>query len=489
MSYTTENKDTFTEAVDKNLSLHTGDTGETWAAALAEFFCDAARGVAELRSYAGTNRFAFQATGGEQFEVGDEVFCDLFRSTGHSGANNTMGFYCMVGPGGLAPTDYYMFRLQFTATVQVECFRFSSGGNQTEVLVPGVPIAQETWIRLGATIVSADEYDLWWEPWGGGTRFAIGTWSPTPDTQYDYLESASHTKLGINANATTFVTGAPPAWNNLTHQRPVAAPTNPPITNRLTYQRVLNIARQRSRDFVGLIIDDNQIMDELNAITLELLQEGSDADVSAFQQTMNWATDVAPSLMPVPTDLRALGNILVPGWVQTIFAVEGLRSNGSKIEIGVQRKESETRDRIPDQDEGFGFYTALLDQRLRKPRAWRVWDGSNSVWRLYKDLTSEGGEQTWQDIIDVNIVVSGIRIAMTERPDLNDEIPLPFRALRPLAEAYALILGGRPNKNLGWMRDQRVVKQQSFDSFREYINQSDMSRDEPFDPEIGLDWQ
>jgi len=489
MTVETKGEDTFTEAIDTDIQTHLADTGEAWDATVDQFFCDAMRGVLEMRSRSNGGRLTVQDTRGTQFKIGDELSCDLYRATGHSGGGNRIGFLCQCEDLGVASVDFYKFSFDFTGgdDAQVYCYRQYSGGNQNATLITVVVIPQDSWIKLGVTIVSAHEYDVWWEPLGGGTRFVIGTWSPAVDANYDFLKSVDHLWMGVIVENTVSTTGPYPAFDNLTHDALVGVDA-PTLSNALTYQRVLNVTRMRSGDFGGLVIDDMQIIDELNAITLELMQEGTDADVSSFQQIFNWATHVAPLLTPVPADLREVDNILVPGWVQTVFAIEGIRSNGSKIEIGIQRKESEVRDRIPDHDEGFGFYAALLDSSLRKPRAWRVWDGDNSVWRLYKDLTSEGGKQTWEDIVDVNLVVSGVPLAMTKRPDLNDTIPLPFRALRPLAEAYAIILGGRTNKSVGWMRDQRLVKQKAFDDFREFINQSDMSRDEPFDPEIGLDW-
>ena len=424
-----------------------------------------------------------------------EHYVDAWRPAVLSGGGRSrMGLYIKAGAGAVGVSEG---RVQFGWADTYDADRnnylnmdfraFNDDGTvlRAEVDIP-VAWPLNTGLRFGVTVIQGAESiaELYWvEPYRGGLREVIYAADGSQRIAYGRTGFYMYQDIGDDDSTGFFLNAVTETVSGLT-------PTNlPVIYNQLTYQRVVNVARNRSRDFSRLVLDNMQVMDELNAITLELVQEGSDADVSAFQETMDWANNVAPSLAPVPTDLTEVNHILVPGWVQTIFAVEGVRSNGAKIEIAVQRKESETRDRIPDQDEGFGFYTALLDERLRKPRAWRVWDPEYSVWRLYKDLTSAGGEQTWQDIVDANLVVSGVRIAMTERPDLTDTIPLPFRALRPLAEAYAIILGGQTNKSVGWMRDQRAVKQKAFDDFREFINQSDMSRDEPFDPEIGVDWQ
>lgn len=486
MDYLTLNNDRFTEAIDTPLEDHTADTGEGWTATAPQFQCNAARGAVELVSKFGTARRAMQASGGQRFLVGHQVFSEIYRAAGHAGANHTIGFYCMLDDSAPFPVEYYYFQVEFQASIGIKCHRAYSGGSQFEtILTAPIPsFDQSTWLRIGMTIVSAHEYDVWWEPRGGGTRFAIGTWSPIVDANYDFLNSAAHQRLGIIANATNFTTENP-AWDNLTHQKPDVEPT-PVISGRLSYQRVMNVARNRSRDFQGLVIDDNVVMDELNALTLELIQEGTDADHTAFQQVLNWSTDVLPSLgiLPAPADLTEIDNIWLPYWVNTIFTVEGIQSSGKKIEIIVRRKESENRDRVPGQDEG--YYGGLLETEGRKPLAFKVWDPTESVWKLFKDLTTDSQVDAWADITDVNIVVAGVYLPMSERADMTDPIPVPFRALRPLAEAYALILGGRVNKSAGWMREQRLVKDRAWEAFREFVNQMDMASYDSIDPEVGM---
>ena len=262
----------------------------------------------------------------------------------------------------------------------------------------------------------------------------------------------------------------------------------PVISSRITYQRILNLARTRAPEFVGLVIDDQQIMDELNGLTLELIQEGSDADHSTFQEVVNWLTDVFPSLPvedPPLTDLRDFDSILVPSWVNTVYAIEGIQLNGDKkVRIDVDTKESQIRDR-PFEDESILY--GHLDGRSVRPRALKVWDSAEAVWRYYKNTDNTSpSSNSWTNIYDANLVVSGVRLPMSTRADLTDAIPVPFRALKPLTEAYALILGGRAGKDVGWVNNQRVVVETQFEKFREWINVQDMSTDEPFDPEIGM---
>lgn len=488
MAYVTLNNDRFTEAADTPLEDHTADTGERWAATALHFQCKAARGAVELLSKSGTNRLGMQSSGGKPFKVGHEVFSDVYRAVGHSGANHAIGFYCMSDGIVPFPVEYYYFLVEFQASIGIQCNRAYASGNQSATIttVPIPSFDQGTWLRIGMTIVSAHEYEVWWEPRGGGTRFAIGTWSPSVNANYDFLNSAAHQRLGILANATNFTTGALPAWDNLTHQEPISVVPTPVISGRLSYQRVMNVARNRSRDFDRLVIDDNVVMDELNALTLELIQEGTDADHTAFQQVIAWSTDVLPSLgiLPAPADLTEIDNIWLPYWVNTIFTLEGIRSNGKKIEIIVLRKESEIRDREPGDDEG--YYGGLLETEGRKPQAFKIWDATESVWKLFKDLTTDSQVDAWADIVDANIVVAGVYLPMSERADMTDPIPVPFVALRPLAEAYALILGARVNKSAAWMREQRLVKDRAWDRFREFVNQMDMASFDSIDPEIGI---
>jgi hypothetical protein len=265
---------------------------------------------------------------------------------------------------------------------------------------------------------------------------------------------------------------------------PEAAPV---VTGQLTYQDIINLARTRASEFAAMVLDDQQVFKELNAMCLEMVQEGSDADHTTFQEVMNWATTVLPTIgtIPAPTDLRDVDHIEVPLWVNTIYAAEGVKANGKKIEIDIRKKESETRDRPVDEESV--IFSALRDPRTRKPRAFKVWDSARSIWKLFKDENlAVPGANPWTDIIDANLIVSGVRVQMFARGDLTNTLPLPYRALRPLAEAYAVTLGMRANKDRGWIQDQRAVTEAAMTQFREFINMMDMATDEPFDPEIGM---
>ncbi|MCP4901240.1 MAG: hypothetical protein GY906_30085 [bacterium] len=266
----------------------------------------------------------------------------------------------------------------------------------------------------------------------------------------------------------------------------VVAP--PVISTRITYQRILNLARGRAPEFIQLVIDDQQIMDELNNLTLELIQEGSDADHSAFQETVNWLTDIFPSLpvqVPAATNLLDFDDILLPSWVNSVYAMEGIKSDGHKVQILLDTKDEQIRNR-PIEDESV-IWDSLRDPRRRQPQAYKIWDPAESVWRFSKNTDYyTSGQSPWSDIVDANIVVSGVRLPMSERADLTDAIPVPFRALKPLTEAYALILGGRAGKDRGWMQDQDGRVEREYTKFREFINVMDMNSDVPFDPEIGF---
>ncbi|KKM21125.1 hypothetical protein LCGC14_1638560, partial [marine sediment metagenome] len=256
---------------------------------------------------------------------------------------------------------------------------------------------------------------------------------------------------------------------------------------QLTYQRIINLAVTRAQEFPELTLDDQQVVDEMDALALELVQEGSDADHTAFQQVVNWNADILPDLTedPAPTDLGDIAYIQVPRWVNSIYSLEGVKSDGSKIEINIFSKESEIRGRPVV---GLTIaYTSLGDPRTRKPQALKVWKASSALWELHKDESYfSPGASPWDDIVDANLIVSGVPVRIGSRANLTNTVPLPFRALRPMAESFAITLGSRANKDYRWMAHQRQVAEDAKTQFREFINMMDMATDEPFDPEIGM---
>lgn len=480
--------DSFARAAgSQDLSTWVSDTLQTWDALAGQYLVDGdiLGGVCRETTADNFYKTAVQDLGGVAHAAGDEVFVDFYHAIGHLGGTAFQAIRFQNAAGKDA-TSYFQLGIQYpdAITNQVVIWANAPGASYDSTIMGTIPgDLQGTRFRIGVKINAANDYLVWYGPADGGARTVLGRWNPTYNPLLDFLGDAAQGYLGVIVYGTSGITGQLPTFDNLTLQ--TLDPVMPPLTNLITYQRVLNIARNRSKDFQRVVVDDMQIVDELNQLTLELVQEATDADHSSMQEVVNWATDVKPYLNPEPADLTAADDIVLPAWVNTVFAVEGVRSTGTKVTINVERKESEIRDR----NDYEGIYTGLLDERLLRPRAWRVWDGTYGVWRLVKDVTSDGGVATWADLVDANIVVAGVRLAMTERPDLTDTIPVPFRGLVPLAEAYALILGSRVNKSVGWMRDQRIVKDKAWERFREYINQSNMSGDEAVDPEIGQGFQ
>ncbi|KKL25476.1 hypothetical protein LCGC14_2404920, partial [marine sediment metagenome] len=225
----------------------------------------------------------------------------------------------------------------------------------------------------------------------------------------------------------------------------------PVVPGQLTYQRIINLAVTRAPEFPELVLDDQQVVDEMDVLALELVQEGSDADHTAFQQVVNWNTDILPDLTedPAPTDLSEIDYIQLPRWINSIYSAEGVKSNGSKIEINIFSKESEIRDRPIA---GLTIaYRDLGDPRVRKPQALKVWNPSSALWELYKDESNVSpGASPWDDVVDANLVVSGVPVRIGSRANLTNTVPVPFRALRPMAESFAISLGMRANKDYRW---------------------------------------
>lgn len=256
----------------------------------------------------------------------------------------------------------------------------------------------------------------------------------------------------------------------------------PPLSQDLTYQRVINLARTRHPAFKDLILDDNQVVDELNAMAMAMISIASLADHSSFQQVVNWNTDVFPSLDQTggQVDLRDYTDIVLPGWVTGVYSIEAVKKNGSKVAVEIKRKESEIRDR--EQEADSIQILRSTDDPKRIPRGFKVWDDARRVFSIQKDET--GDSNPWQDVVDANFVVDGIRVAMVKRGDLTNAISMPFQALLPLVERYAVTLAGRAGLDLRWRESQRQVAELEMEKWREFIGEFDMMEDEPFDPEI-----
>lgn len=255
-----------------------------------------------------------------------------------------------------------------------------------------------------------------------------------------------------------------------------------PVGQGLTYQRVINLARSRHPKFDELILDDNQVVDELNALAMSMISIASLADHSAFQQVVNWNADVFPLLDQSggQVDLRDYSDIVLPGWVTGVYAIEAVRLDGSKIVVEVKRKESETRDRLQEEDSVVLLRTTTDPKRI--PRGFKVWNDALGVFTIQKDEV--GDVNPWQDVVDANFVVAGVRVAMKNRGDLTNNISMPFQALLPLVERYAVTLAGRAGLDLRWKLSQRAIAEEEMEKWREFIGEFDMMEDEPFDPEI-----
>lgn len=255
----------------------------------------------------------------------------------------------------------------------------------------------------------------------------------------------------------------------------------PSLAQDFTYQRVLNLARTRHPSFSKLTFDDNMVIDELNSMASTMLEEGSMADHSAFQHVVNWKADVFPSLdqSAGQKDLRDYADIILPGYVTGVYAIEAIRSDGTKIIVQTKRKESEIRDRLQEAD-------SLVVSRARDPKAvprgYKVWDPTLRVWKIQKD--EAGDSNPWQDVTDANTVVDGVPVPLVKRADLLNNIPLPYQALLPLVERYAVTLAGRAGLEVSWREQQREVAKEAMEKWREFIGDFDMLEDEPFDPEI-----
>lgn len=217
-------KDTYDASSRTDLSLWTADTGETYDVPADDIYVTPLRSSPTGAGVAETARATIQAHScvmegtGAVFYAGHEVYYDVYIATVIGHYHSYLSFFNT--DGGFPQTDYYALTYEVQETgPQVYAFLWrykngyssESGGNIT------FPVTFDTWVRIGLTIVSENEYTFWYEPGGGGSRTVAGTFTFTPAVQWDYVGNAAHVLMGFGFDDTNTTSGGLPAIDNLTH--------------------------------------------------------------------------------------------------------------------------------------------------------------------------------------------------------------------------------------------------------------------------------
>lgn len=233
-----------------------------------------------------------------------------------------------------------------------------------------------------------------------------------------------------------------------------------------TYGQVLNQARSRHPRFAPLVLDDAAVVRDLRQLVMKLVDEGAKIDNTIFQRAIQYSIDFPGAAFVGVTVVE------LPAWVSRVHAVQAMYSDGSTAEIDLQR--SETRVRNQDERTDLGDWLSPAD---RKPEAFLEFVGS--VWQIRKYITANGSP--WDTITDLLVIVDGQEQDYT-REDLDAEVPLPERALIPMAEWYAITLAQRADLSDRWIERQTAIAGRETATFAEWLIDFEHSRDDPFDP-------
>jgi hypothetical protein len=287
-----------------------------------------------------------------------------------------------------------------------------------------------------------------------------------------------------------------------------------------TYQRILNLARQRHPRLGQLLLDDAAVVDDLNLLLLEVIDRVVKDDHSTFQRNITFNTDILPHLdlpegwaLPVVTtggfyvldptattgatfvgtgsgyavidpavqtspSLADYDVIQLPDWVLAIHAAQvvysGTDNYGDPLtrRLWLRRKEEQIRE-LPDERDVLAY-----DIVEKLPQAWL--EHEDGVWQIRKWKQTT---QSWTSAIDINFTVIGTQLSVGNAA-LTDPVPLPMALLRPLAERYAVLLGQRADLPQPWLVRQGEIAEGAMEQASQFIGDYEIADDPAFDPDI-----
>jgi len=168
----TKFQDTFTDANGTVLDVHSADfpVGEGWQSAGGNLMDIQSDEV--VNNWNGSGNYVAQTDGavGIAYAIGDEVFADVEREEATDGYGQGFAFF------GDGANNYVVLWIENINATDIGFggYRFTGGFvdhlDADDPLMPTIPLAPGSKIRLGITIIDGTHIEVWTEPVGGGTR-------------------------------------------------------------------------------------------------------------------------------------------------------------------------------------------------------------------------------------------------------------------------------------------------------------------------------
>lgn len=172
--------------------------------------------------------------------------------------------------------------------------------------------------------------------------------------------------------------------------------------------------------------------------------------------------------------LSTLPAIQLPDWVNAVYAVNAIfATTGFKRRIRTKYLERIVRDQdIDDVD-------TLDTDDHGNPLLLAYLENQGGSFQLVKSAQKE-----WPTVADVEFVVTGLDTLLTQGAQLTSHVPLPYKALRPLAEKLAVHLGQRADLPQQWIDEQDGRADAAYDRFALWAGDMMVADDVNPDPDI-----
>jgi hypothetical protein len=172
--------DTFTDANGTALTSHEPDsqsgTPYTFAAAGVEIQSNKAQ-----YSHANITAGRIAICGADvELAVGDDVYSDITFGTTSAGSASVMEAALLIHQAAAAFQEYAVHARYKDSTKQLQVGADDDGIAWGQQII-GTVACPDAQIRLGVTITGDMTLDVWVEPYGGGTRTAVGSFTATND--------------------------------------------------------------------------------------------------------------------------------------------------------------------------------------------------------------------------------------------------------------------------------------------------------------------
>lgn len=236
---------------------------------------------------------------------------------------------------------------------------------------------------------------------------------------------------------------------------------------RFTFQQALNGARRKNPRLFELVLDDEQVVQDINTVTHELVDAVTKSDHTLFAQKILYSVDI-----DAVNPLTSVTVVTLPDWISQLKAVQAVYSSGEKRRMRIKRLEQFVRDELSETWEDL-----IEDTGERAPLMYLRWN--QGEWELEK----HDNATMWVSVTDMALVVDGVKTPATTAT-LTTNVPLPGQALRSVEEGLAIQLMRRAG-----LAEQLVIAQEMrFDREKErfvmWAGDYNLTEDHPFDPDI-----